>query len=67
VENGMRDEPQRGGGPQLIKREWLEQKNIAKLIDVLASPAFRSLVASVPGYDAIGAGNIRTISKAADL
>jgi putative molybdopterin biosynthesis protein len=51
----------------LVKRESLEQKNISKLIDVLASSDFQSLVANVPGYDATGAGNIRMISDAADL
>ena len=49
----------------LAKRESLEQKNIAELVEVLASPTFRSLAGSIPGYDASGAGTIKTIGEAA--
>jgi putative molybdopterin biosynthesis protein len=49
----------------LAKRESLEQKNIAELVEVLASPSFRSLAGSIPGYDASGAGMIKTIGEAA--
>ena len=49
----------------LAKRESLEQKNIAELVEVLASPSFRSLVGGIPGYDASGAGTIKTIGEAA--
>ena len=38
----------------LVKKEALEQKNIADLIDVLKSATFRSLVGGIPGYDATG-------------
>lgn len=48
----------------LVKKEALEQKNIAELIEVLKSPTFHSLVCSIPGYDATGAGAIKTISEA---
>ncbi len=46
----------------LVKKEAIEQKNIADLIDMLKSATFHSLVASVPGYDAVGAGTVKTIS-----
>jgi putative molybdopterin biosynthesis protein len=49
----------------LVKKEAIEQKNIADLIDVLKSATFRSLVGSVPGYDAAGAGAVKTIGEAA--
>jgi hypothetical protein len=49
----------------LFKRESLEQKIIAELVEVLASPTFRSLAGSIPGYDASGAGTIKTIGEAA--
>jgi molybdate transport repressor ModE-like protein len=49
----------------LAKRESLEQKSIAELIEVLAGPTFRALVAAMPGYDATGAGTIKTIADAA--
>ncbi len=49
----------------LVKREAIEQKNIADLIDVLKSATFRSLVGSIPGYDATGAGAVKTIGDAA--
>ncbi len=49
----------------LVKKEAIEQKNIADLIDVLKSTTFRSLVDSIPGYDAAGAGTVKTIGEAA--
>ena len=49
----------------LVKKEAIEQKNIADLIDVLKSATFRSLVDSIPGYDAAGAGAVKTIGEAA--
>jgi putative molybdopterin biosynthesis protein len=49
----------------LTKKEALEQKNIAELIEVLKSDNFRRLVAGIPGYDSAGAGDIRTIGEAA--
>jgi molybdate-binding protein len=49
----------------LVKREATEQKNVADLIDVLKSATFSSLVARIPGYDATGAGTVKTIGDAA--
>ena len=49
----------------LVKREALEQKNIADLLEVLKSTTFRSLVGGIPGYDATEAGMIKTIGEAA--
>jgi putative molybdopterin biosynthesis protein len=49
----------------LTRKEATEQKNIAELIDVLKNDIFSSLVASIPGYDATGAGTIKTIGDAA--
>ena len=49
----------------LVKKEAIEQKNIADLIDVLKSATFRSLVEGIPGYDAAGAGTVKTIGEAA--
>jgi molybdate transport repressor ModE-like protein len=49
----------------LVKKEALEQKNIADLLDVLKSADFRSLVNGIPGYDATGAGTVKTIGEAA--
>jgi putative molybdopterin biosynthesis protein len=49
----------------LVKKEAIDQKNIADLIDVLKSATFHSLVGSVPGYDAVGAGTVKTIGEAA--
>jgi molybdate-binding protein len=48
----------------LVKKEHLEQKNIGDLIDVLKSTTFGSLVSSIPGYDATGAGAVKTIGEA---
>jgi putative molybdopterin biosynthesis protein len=49
----------------LAKRESLDSKSIAELIEVLGGPAFRSLVTGMPGYDASDAGTIKTIGEAA--
>lgn len=48
----------------LLKKDALEQKNIAELIDVLKSATFRTLVAGIPGYDASGAGAVKMIGEA---
>ena len=48
----------------LVKREALEQKNIADLLEVLKSSTFRSLVSAIPGYDAAEAGLVKTIGEA---
>ena len=48
----------------LAKKEALEQKNIADLVEMLKSPAFRALASSIPGYDASGAGTIKTLGEA---
>jgi putative molybdopterin biosynthesis protein len=47
----------------LTKREALEQKSIGELVEILGSPAFRGLVAAIPGYDADGAGSIKMIGE----
>lgn len=47
----------------LVKKELLEQKNIADLIDVLKSDTFRSLVGMIPGYDAAETGAIKAIGE----
>ncbi len=47
----------------LTKREALEQKSIGELVEILGSPAFRALVAAIPGYDADGAGSIKMIGE----
>lgn len=47
----------------LVKKEALEQKNIADLIAVLKSEAFRSLVSTIPGYDAAETGAIKAIGE----
>lgn len=49
----------------LVKREALEQKKFIDLVDVLKSATFRSLVATMPGYDASEAGTIKTINDLA--
>src|SRR5579884_3786696 len=48
----------------LAKKETLEQKNVMDLLDILKSAAFRSLVSGIPGYDATGAGTVKTIAEA---
>jgi putative molybdopterin biosynthesis protein len=48
----------------LSKREAIEQKSIADLIDILKSDTFRSLAHDIPGYDATSAGAIMTIGEA---
>ncbi len=48
----------------LLKKDALEQKNIAELIDVLKSATFRTLVGGIPGYDASGAGAVKMIGEA---
>jgi putative molybdopterin biosynthesis protein len=48
----------------LAKKETLEQKNVTDLVEMLQSPAFRALVEAIPGYDASGAGTIRTLGEA---
>lgn len=48
----------------LAKREMLDLKNVADLLDVLQGETFRNLVSGIPGYDATGAGTIRTIGEA---
>lgn len=47
----------------LVKKEALEQKNVADLIAVLESTTFRSLVDAIPGYDVREAGVIKTIGE----
>ncbi|HWB47802.1 MAG TPA: substrate-binding domain-containing protein [Stellaceae bacterium] len=49
----------------LTKRESLEQKNIAELVEILGSETFRALVAAIPGYDASSAGAVQTVGGAA--
>lgn len=48
----------------LVKKEALEQKHIAELIEVLKSAEFRALAAAIPGYDAAAAGLVKTIGEA---
>lgn len=47
----------------LVKKEALDLKNVADLIDVLKSPAFSLLVNSIPGYDGREAGVVKTIGE----
>lgn len=48
----------------LVKKEALEQKNVADLIETLTSETFRSLVNGIPGYDATGAGTVKAVGEA---
>jgi molybdate-binding protein len=48
----------------LVKKEALEQKNVADLIETLTSETFRSLVNGIPGYDATGAGMVKAVGEA---
>jgi len=46
----------------LVKKEAIEQKSIADLIEVLKSRTFHSLVSGIPGYDATGAGTVKMVT-----
>lgn len=48
----------------VCRNESLEQRTVQEFLDVLRGPDFRSMVASLPGYDASRAGEVLTVREA---